>query len=67
MARRAAWTTLAVAAVCMAGCVQSQSSRYRSTVTHSVPADRTANAEVAGAFGLRGDGGVPSGLASADQ
>jgi hypothetical protein len=44
----------------LAGCVAAESNRYRGTVSRSFAPDTSANAEVAGAFGMMRDDDDPA-------
>jgi hypothetical protein len=45
---------LALVACTLCGCVTSEASRYRGTMSRSVAPERSAAAETSGAFGLSG-------------
>ena len=50
--RGVALLAAALVVALLTGCVAAESNRYRSTVSRSVAPDGSANAEVAGAFGM---------------
>lgn len=62
--RLAAAGLLALAACMLCGCVTSEASRYQGTMSRSVQPARTANADVAGAFGLGEGSGAPVSLSA---
>lgn len=62
---KAATMACAVVIAMLAGCVPAESMHYRGTMSRSVEPERTAAAEVAGAFGLDEGDTAAIGLAAA--
>lgn len=63
----AAAASLLATSALLVGCVPSESSRYKGTVSRSVKPADNANPDVASAFGLRTDDAQSVNLAAVDE